>query len=166
MPIMPPVMPAPDLPLNPPEFLHGESSMPNLRHVPDLIPVELHHIHIVCLHPLAGWWTGATLASMHTREDAVRTDTLALIIRGKGLEFIASVRDKRQQALHPVCLLLQGPHVSKRLSLCRKRRIRLTVLIASFPSFPSLTVLWDVALAAVAAPSGPGAVLVYGGGSL
>jgi len=44
--------------------------MPDLRHVPDLVPVELHHIHIVRVHTLASWRTGATRASMCRRETA------------------------------------------------------------------------------------------------
>jgi hypothetical protein len=72
---------------------------------------------------------------MRAREDAVRTDALPLLIRAKGLEFIASVRHKRQQTLHPVRVLLQGLHASKRLSLRRKRRIRFAVRFASLPSF-------------------------------
>src|SRR6266446_5560682 len=112
--------------------------MPDLRHVPDLVTVKLHHIHIVCFHTLAGWWTGATVTSMSTGEDAVRTDAPALLIRGKGLQVISSVRNKRQQTLHPVRVLLQVPYVRKRLGLRRKRRIRLAVLLAPLPALPRL----------------------------
>src|SRR5206468_8163777 len=80
--------------LDPSELLHGQSSMPDLRHVPDLLTVKIHHIHIVRLHTLARWWARATLASMSAREDAVCTDALPLIISAKGLEFISSVRHK------------------------------------------------------------------------
>src|SRR5215510_3695800 len=121
--------------LDPSELLHGQSCMPNLRHVPDLLPVKIHHIHIVCLYMLARWGTGATLARMRGREDPVRTDALPLLIRAKRLQVIASVRHKGQQTLHPVRVLLQGLHVSKRLSLGRKRRIRCAVCLASLPSF-------------------------------
>src|SRR5712691_9057371 len=110
--------------------------MPDLRHVPDLVTVKLHHIHIVCPHTLARWWAGATRASMRTREDAVRRDALPLIISAKGLRFISPANNEHQQTLHPVRVLMHRPHVSERLGLRRKRSIRLTVLFASLPSFP------------------------------
>src|SRR5438309_1966252 len=109
--------------------------MPDLRHVPDLLTIKIHHIHIICLHTLASWGAGTTLASMRAREDAVCTDALPLSISAKGLQFIASVRHKCQQTLHPVRVLLQVLHASKRLSLRRKSRIRCAVRFASLPSF-------------------------------
>src|SRR5262245_10261783 len=122
--------------LEPSEFLHGPSCMPDFRHVPDLLPVKIHHIHIVCLHTLARGRTGATLSRMRAREDPIGTDALPLLICAKGFQFIASVRDKGQQTLHPVRVLLQGLHASQRLSLGSKRRIRGAVRLASLPSFP------------------------------
>src|SRR5712692_105452 len=109
--------------------------MPDLRHVPDLVPVKLHYIHIVCPHALASWWAGTALASMRTQEDTVRTDALPFFISAKGLQLISPVGNERQQALHPVRVLLQGPCVRKRLGLRRKRSIRFTVPLASLPSF-------------------------------
>src|SRR5437867_1488686 len=97
----------------PAELFHGQSSMPDLRHVPNLLTLEIHHIHIVCLHALASWWAGATLASMSARKDAIRTDALPLIISAEGLQFISSVRNEGQQTLHPVGVLLKVLHASK-----------------------------------------------------
>ena len=71
--------------LDPSELFHGQSSMPDLRHVPDLLTVKIHHVHIVCLHTLASWWAGATLTGVSAREDGVRTDALSLIVSAKAL---------------------------------------------------------------------------------
>src|SRR5437773_2107557 len=111
--------------------------MPDLRHVPDLVTVKLHYIHIVCPHALASWWAGTALASMRTQEDAVRTDALPFFISAKGLQLISPVGNERQQALHPVRVLLQGPCVRKRLGLRRKRSIRLTVPLHPSHPFPA-----------------------------
>jgi hypothetical protein len=38
--------------------------VPDLRHVPDFLAVELHHVHIVRRYVLASRWAGATLPGM------------------------------------------------------------------------------------------------------
>jgi hypothetical protein len=48
----------------PAEFLHGPSGIPDFRHLPDLFPVEIHHIDVVCRRALAGWRTWAALTGM------------------------------------------------------------------------------------------------------
>src|SRR4030095_11992918 len=72
--------------LNPAELLHRQSGVPDFRHVPDPLAVEVHHIHIVGLHPLARWWAWATLAGMSAGEDAVGTNARPLIVSSKRLQ--------------------------------------------------------------------------------
>src|ERR1700735_2107319 len=121
---------------DPPELLHGPSRMPDLRHMLDLLAVELHHVHIVRLHALAGRWAGAAWSGMSAGEDAVGTDVLPFVIGGERLHLVSSVGNRRQQPLHPFGILLQGPCVSERFGLRRERRTRVAVLLASLPSFP------------------------------
>src|SRR5580698_4671280 len=80
---------------DPPELLHGPSRMPDLRHMPDLLAVELHHVHIVRLHALAGRWAGATLSGLSAREDGVCADALAFVIGGERLHFVSPVGNGR-----------------------------------------------------------------------
>lgn len=124
---------------DPAERLQGESCMPDFRHVPDLVALELHHIHIGGVHALARGRAGATLTRMRARKDAVGTDVLPLFIRGQRLEVIASVRYDREQVLHPVRVLVQGVDVSQGLGLYSKRGIGRTVRFASLPSFSFIT---------------------------
>src|SRR5687768_4331766 len=109
--------------------------MPDLRHVPDFLTLKVHHVHIVRLNTLAGWCAGATGAGMGAREDTVCTNGLALFISAEGLQLISSIRNKSQQTLHPVSVLLKVVHAGKRLRLRRKSRVRLAIRPASLPSF-------------------------------
>src|SRR5277367_6611965 len=121
---------------DPPELFHGPSCMPDLRHVPDLLAVELHHVYIVRLEALAGRWAGTTRSGMSAGEDSVSTDVLPFVIGGERLHLVSPVENGRQQPLHPFCVLLQGPCVRERFGLRGERRIRVAVLLASLPSFP------------------------------
>src|SRR5467141_825380 len=91
--------------LHPPELLHGQARMPDLRHVPDLVAVEVHHVHVVRFRALSGRGAGAAVAGMRPGEDAVRTDALAPLVGGKRLQVVSSVGNERQQAPHPVGVL-------------------------------------------------------------
>src|SRR5438045_6723046 len=73
----------PQLWLNPAQLLHCQSGMPNLRHVPDLVAVKFHDIHIVGLHAPACLWTRAALARMRGIEDAVCADAFSRFVRAE-----------------------------------------------------------------------------------
>src|SRR5262249_44437004 len=66
--------------LYPAQLLHRDSGVPNFRHVLDLVAVKLHHVYIVGLHALAGWWTGPALTGMRRVEDTVCADAFSLFV--------------------------------------------------------------------------------------
>ena len=57
--------------LSPAEFLHGEAGVPDLGHVNDLVPIELHDIDVVSAGVTAGRRNRAALTSMRAMEHAV-----------------------------------------------------------------------------------------------
>jgi hypothetical protein len=94
-----------------PSSFNGQSRVPDLRHVPNLIAVELHHVHIVRRHVLAGGCARTTLS-------------------GNGL-----LRRRHQQKRFPVRCRWRT-YVRERLSLSGEGRTRLTVLSGSVLALP------------------------------
>src|SRR5262245_21388468 len=88
--------------LGPAQLLHCQTGIPDLRHVPDLVPPEVHHVHIVGFYALASCRAGTAGASMCAEEDAVGADILPLVVSRERLQLVSSVGKRRQQPLHPV----------------------------------------------------------------
>src|SRR5271166_6160412 len=74
---------------------------------------------------------------MSAGEDGVGADALPFVIGGKRLQLVAPIWNGTQQPPHPLSVLLEGPRISERFGLRGECRIRLAVLLASLPSFPS-----------------------------
>src|SRR4029450_5604926 len=115
---------------DPSQRFHRQPRVPDLCHMADLVAVKIHHVHIVRLHAFAGWWARAALAGVGAGEDAVGTNTLALVVGGKRPQLVSSIRDEGQDCLHPVCVLLQSTQVGERFGLRRERGIGLAVSLA------------------------------------
>src|SRR5262249_24096078 len=79
--------------LRPAELLQGQTGMPDLRHVPNPVSLEFHHVHVVGLQALAGRGTRTAWPLVGREEDAVRADVLTLLVRGERFELVASVRE-------------------------------------------------------------------------
>src|SRR5262245_23623348 len=60
--------------LHPPELFERESVVPDLRHVPDLVAIELHDVDVVRSRALSRWWHRPALAGMGAGKDAVCAD--------------------------------------------------------------------------------------------
>src|SRR5262249_38516710 len=80
--------------LGPAKLLHRQAGVPDLRHVPDFVSVEVHNVHVVGFHALAGGWARTTRASVRAQKDTVRGDVLAVGIGSKGLQLVAAIWDE------------------------------------------------------------------------
>jgi hypothetical protein len=70
--------------LSPPELLQCPRVRPDLRHVPDLVAVKVHHVHVVGLvQGLASWWARSPGTCVRSGENAVGADILARVIGRK-----------------------------------------------------------------------------------
>src|SRR5713101_67557 len=118
----------------PTELLHGPSGVPDFRHMPDLVPIEIHDIDVVCTHALAGWRAGTALTSMGGGENAIGADAVSIIVRCKRLHDIASIGHEGEQPLHPVGVFPESSSVSQRLGLRREARIGSAIRLADLPA--------------------------------
>src|SRR5215472_6178654 len=78
----------------PAQFPHGPTGIPDFRHVTDLVAFEFHHVNVICVGTLAGWWTGTTLTTMRPGKHSEGTDTLPVVVGGKRFHDIPSIRYK------------------------------------------------------------------------
>src|SRR5690242_14433262 len=78
--------------LRPAEFLHGQTRMPDLGHVADLVAVEVHDIDVVGLGALTSWRTRATIAGVCRIEHAIGSDVPPLLVRSERFELVATIR--------------------------------------------------------------------------
>src|ERR1035438_50117 len=80
---------------SPPKILQCETGVPDFCHMDDLVPRELHHVHVVGGGATAccrNWATGAGVSSV---KHCVGGDVVPRNIRGERLHLIASAGKNR-----------------------------------------------------------------------
>ena len=124
--------------LCPAEIFERQTSVPDLRHVRDLLTIELHDVHVIRAGLSASGRYGPTLAGMRPVKNPVDRHIVPRAVQRKRFHFVARVRQDADYALHPVCVLRESSCLQQRLSLCRECRIRRTIRSAHFPSLARL----------------------------
>jgi hypothetical protein len=80
-------------------LFEGLNVVPDFRHVPNPVSVELHRVHIVRDYGLACRRIHGTRAGLRTVEHSERRDDAAPIVGRERLQFVATIREWRQQVL-------------------------------------------------------------------
>ena len=117
----------------PAQLLHADAVIPDLRHVANAIPVELHHVDVVRFDSLSSRRNGAALTGVRAAKHAVGRHVVAVRIDGKGAQLIAAVGNGRKQPLHPLRVSFERLHVLQGSGLSAKRRIGMAILLADLP---------------------------------
>ena len=88
----------------------GFSVKSSFGHVRDLPTIELHHVDVIRLCGFAGRraWSARQVCA---GKDTIGADVVSLGICGERLDFVAAVRQDRQQTLHPISVLLKGFYI-------------------------------------------------------
>src|SRR4030095_181400 len=94
--------------LHPSKLLEADTVVPDLRHVTNLVAVELHHIHVVRLDALSGGWHWPTVTRMASPEHSVSGNVLSFVIDSERSNFIPPVRKRCEETFHPLRVSLQG----------------------------------------------------------
>lgn len=94
-----------DLPLRPAKILQCQTGMPDLRHMHDLVAVELHDVDVIRAYTTTGWWNGAARSGVGPMEYRECADIVPLGIGSKGLHIITGIRQYRYDSFHPVGVL-------------------------------------------------------------
>ena len=102
---------------HPAKLAHGPTAVPDFCHMADPVTLELHHINMISISASAGGRTGATLAGMCGRKDAVSADVLPFLIGCEGFKLIAAVGHELEQPLHPFGVVAQCADLGERLHL-------------------------------------------------
>jgi hypothetical protein len=123
----------------PAERFDREARVPDLRHVPDLVAVELHDVDVVRRHLFARWREGPPRAGVGAMKDGIGRDVAPILVSREGNEFVVAVRHEAQQASHPIAVLLQALHIDEWLGLRGKCCSRRAVGFASLPTLAGLT---------------------------
>jgi hypothetical protein len=88
---------------------HGETVIPDFRHVSDPTLIEFHHIDIVTFDFVYSWSTWAALSGIRALEGRVTTHATSLFIHRERAKFIVSVRDRTgDQPLHRLGIACNG----------------------------------------------------------
>src|SRR4051812_12670979 len=112
--------------------------MPNLCQVANTVALEVHDVDVVRLRALPGRRDGTAVAGVGAGEHGVRDDVVPLLVGRERLQLVAAVGQDRQEALHPICVLLQGVDVLEWLGLRREAGVWGAELLAHFPALARL----------------------------
>jgi len=113
--------------------------IPDLGHMPDLIALKLHDIHVVRLKAFTCGRNRATDFGVRATENPIDDCAIANRVNTEGTDLVMTVRHRSKHRLHPFRISLQRRNIFKGVRLRSKTCIVMAILPTYVPTLPRLT---------------------------
>ena len=122
--------------LHPAELSQTETIIPDFRQVANLVVFEIHRINIIGGDRFSGGGSGSAGAGVRSMKHGNSSDAFSVSVRGKELDFVTPVWDRREHRLHPIRVGFDRRQFGENVRLCGKRRIGVAKRRTAFPTPP------------------------------